>query len=150
MPATLRSSALRLAVVGLAASVCLVGAAQAEEPAPVLVHLGHYSDDLHAASMALGIANLLQGQGVPVTIFLDREGVRLADARVPQNLAWADAPTIAERYQSFVKGGGAILLCSHCAKAAGIEAGNLRSGAKLGTDETIAAAFLGAAKVIDY
>ncbi len=147
---SVRIFARRTAAVVLFALLCLGGAAQADEPARVLVHLGHYTDDLHAASMALGIANLLQKQGAPVTIFLDREGVRLADARVPQDLAWAGGSTIAKRYQAFVDGGGTVLLCSHCAEAAGIDAGNLRKGAKLGTDASISAVFLAASKVIDY
>ncbi len=124
--------------------------ATAEEPEPVLVHLGHYTDDLHAASMALGIATLLQEKKVPVTLFLDREAVRLADRRVPQDLQWGESPSIARRYAAFVKAGGKVLLCSHCAKAAGIEAADLREGARLGTDESVAEAFMSAAKVIDY
>jgi len=138
--------ALAAAVAGLA----LAGAAAAEEPAPVVVHLGHYTDDLHAASMALDLARMLRGRDVPVTLFLDREGVRLADRRVPQSLRWGDGPSIAEKYAAFVEAGGRVVLCPHCAKAAGVVAASLREGASLGTDESVAAVFLEAAKVIDY
>ena len=75
----------------LAPVLLLAGPSLADSPsqAPVVVHLGHFTDDLHGASMALSIANMLQKRKVPVTLFLDREGVRLVDARVPQNLQWA-------------------------------------------------------------
>ncbi|HSF30385.1 MAG TPA: hypothetical protein VLK82_07930 [Candidatus Tectomicrobia bacterium] len=47
----------------------------------IVVHPKHYTDDLHAVFMALGIAGLMQGKGAQVTLMLDLEGVRLADAR---------------------------------------------------------------------
>ncbi|MGH0033994.1 MAG: DsrE family protein [Myxococcota bacterium] len=124
--------------------------AAAADSEPVIVHLGHFTDDLHAASMALGIANMLQKGGSAVTLFLDREGVRLADSRVPQDLRWGKARPIADAYSGFVKAGGTVLLCSHCAEAAGIDESHLRQGARLGSDESVAAAFAAATKVIDY
>jgi predicted peroxiredoxin len=116
----------------------------------VVVHLGHFTDDLHGASMALGIATMLQQRDVPVTLFLDREGVRLADARVPNDLRWGGGRSIADAYAGFVKAGGQVLLCPHCAQAAGITAKDLRKGAVIGTDEAVAEAFVSASKVIDY
>lgn len=151
MPA-LRLLPLRtaLALAAVVAATTLAAPTAAQEPAPVVVHLGHYTDDLHAASMALDLAGMLRGRDVPVTLFLGREGVRLADRRVPQSLRWSDGPSIAEKYAAFVKAGGRVLLCPHCASAAGVDAGSLREGASLGTDENVAAAFLEADKVIDY
>ncbi len=124
--------------------------ADAAKEAPVVVHLGHFTDDLHAASMALSIATMLQKRKVPVTLFLDREGVRLVDARVRQNLQWGDGASLESKYEAFVDGGGTVLVCPHCAAAAGLDAKNLRPGATLGTEETIGAALAGASKVIDY
>jgi sulfur relay (sulfurtransferase) complex TusBCD TusD component (DsrE family) len=43
-----------------------------------------------------------------------------------------------------------VLLCPHCAQAAGITAKDLRKGAVIGTDEAVAEAFVSASKVIDY
>lgn len=42
-----------------------------------VVHLTHYSDNLHAVKMAVHLASIMQGTGAKVTLFLDLEGVRL-------------------------------------------------------------------------
>ena len=55
-----------------------------EKQQQVIVHLSHYSDDLHAASMALKIGKILADAGAEVTLFADLEGARLGDRRVPQ------------------------------------------------------------------
>ena len=146
-----RERSLVLPIIAMFACIASNGPAAAEKPAPVVVHLGHYTDDLHAVSMALGIATLLQEKGVPVTLFLDREGVRLADRRVTQNLHfWGDSLSISRKYASFINAGGVVLLCAHCAQAAGIGAENLLEGAQIGTDASITEAFVRASKVIDY
>jgi hypothetical protein len=57
---------------------------------------------------------------------------------------------LAELYDRFVKAGGRVLVCPHCAEHLGIAEGALCEGAKLGTDETIASAMMAADKVVDY
>lgn len=153
MPATaLRRSRSLALLVALVPMLMLATASHADSSseAPVVVHLGHFTDDLHAASMALSIATMLQKRKVPVTLFLDRDGARLADARVPQDLSWGKSPSIGSKYATFVDGGGTILVCPHCAAATGLAAKDLRKGAQIGTEETIGAALAGASKVIDY
>lgn len=128
-------------------------AAQAEEAAAqhVVVHLGHYTDDLHAASMSLSLARLLQRKGARVTVFLDREGVRLADKRGPDDLRWGrTAEPVAALFAGFVEEGGRVLLCPHCAQAAGLGSGELRPGARIASDDDVATLFLEADRVIDY
>jgi len=124
--------------------------ARAGEPVRVVIHLGHYTDDLHSASMAMSLATLLQQQGARVTLFLDREGVRLVDARGPDDLAWGAGSSVVGAYQAFVAAGGSALVCPHCAHAAGLDAANLRSGARIGDDAAVAKLFLEAGRVIDY
>jgi len=123
-----------------------------EDPATsVVLHLGHYTDDLHAASMGLSLARLLQKEGARVTLFLDREGVRLADARGPEGMRWgAKAESIQEIYAGFVEAGGAVLLCGHCASAAGVDAAHLHAGARIAKNAEVAKLFLTADRVIDY
>ena len=136
---------LSLAMIGVAAH-----SAEHETKQKIVVHLSHSTDDLHAASMALALSTNLQEGGASVTLFLDLEGVRLVDARTPDDLRWGTGRKISEGLDSFAKAGGAILLCAHCASAAGIDASKLRAGARIGTDAEVRAAFLGADKVIDY
>lgn len=124
--------------------------ASAQEKQVVVVHLSHYTDDLHAAFMALKLATAMQQKGVQTTLVLDLEGVRLASAQQPQDLRWGTSGDIAGHYDAFVKAGGKILVCPHCAQAAGVDAKTLRSGAQVVKEEELAAALLAADKILDY
>ncbi len=121
-----------------------------EEQQQVVVHLSHYSDDLHAASMALKIGRMLADAGAEVTLFADLEATRLGDGRAPQNLLWGSGKPINELYDAFISAGGSILLCPHCASVAGIGKDDVRDGARIGTEKEIAALFLAADKILDY
>jgi predicted peroxiredoxin len=125
--------------------------AYAEEGNSTVVHLSQYSNDLHAVFMALKIAGMLKKKGDPVVLFVDLEGVRLADDRVPDDMKWGQSDAdVAALYTEFVKAGGEIKVCPHCAKAAGLGAENLRSGASVLTSEELAELLSKASKVIDY
>ena len=116
----------------------------------VVVHLSHYTDNLHAAKMALGLASRMQAMGAEVTLLLDLEGVRLASRKDPQDLVWGMGEPIGKTYETFVKLGGKVLLCPHCAHHAGIAPGDLRAGARIGKEDELASVILAAAKVLDY
>ena len=121
-----------------------------EQKQKVVVHLSHFTDDLHAVSMALALATNLQKAGAAVTLFLDLEGARLADARLDRDLGWGSGPTVSERFGAFVEAGGSVVVCAHCAKAAGLDDGKLRKGARIGADDEVGKLFLGADNVVDY
>jgi predicted peroxiredoxin len=103
--------------------------------------------------MAVKLATAMQKQGAAVTLFLDLEGVRMADKRDPLDVMWgmAHAP-LSQHYDEFVKAGGKIILCPHCAMAAGIGAGDLRDGAVIGDEnkQDIPNLLLKADKILDY
>ena len=132
--------------------VFLPGISIAETQASnTVVHIGHGTDDLHAASMGMSLARLLQKKGASVTVFLDREGVRIADDDMPEDLGWgAKSDPVVTIMAEFVKAGGRVLLCSHCAAAAGIDADDLLPGARIASEEEVARLFLAADRVIDY
>lgn len=115
---------------------------------PVLIHLSHYSNDLHAVSMALKIGGLLSKNGTDVTLFLDLEGVRLADKNQPQNLAWGSGLPIEKLYAKFVSNGGKVLVCPHCATAAGVT--ELREGAVIANQSALLNAITSSNKILDY
>jgi predicted peroxiredoxin len=121
-----------------------------EEPQQIIVHLSHYSDDLHATSMALKLGRILAEAGAEVTLFADLEGARLGDSRVPQGLLWGSSEPVSALYDAFTSAGGNVVLCPHCAAAAGISEDDLREGARIATEKEIAALFLAADKVLDY
>lgn len=124
--------------------------AQTAPKQKVIVHLTHYTDNLHAVKMAVHLAQLMQTQGAEVTLLLDLEGVRLASSRESQNLVWGKGEPISTEYNAFVKAGGRVLLCPHCAEHAGVTERDLRPGARIGKTGELAKTILAADKVLDY
>lgn len=129
---------------------CNASAATAEKK-HVVVRLGHYTDDLHAAGMAVGFTKTMQERGQKVTLMLTLEGVRLADARTPQDLKWGHSEEIAKAYEGFLKAGSEVIVCPHCANAAGIDEQSLRSGARFGKEgNNLVDVLIAADKVVDF
>lgn len=117
----------------------------------ILINLKHYTDDLHAVYMALKIVNGLQERGANVTLFLNLEGVRLADKNTPDDLLWGHTKTTpGELLSRFVASGGTVLVCPHCANAAGLSPEDVRANARIVEDAEVMDAFMAATKVIDY
>jgi predicted peroxiredoxin len=116
----------------------------------IVVHLKHYTNDLHATMMALKLASGMQEAGAEVTLFVNLEGVRLVDRRQPQDLRWGHSAPISEVYEKFVEKGGRTLVCPHCAEAAGLNGEALRSGATIAQESEIVQMFLEADKILDY
>lgn len=119
-------------------------------PHNVVVHLTHYTDQLHAVKMAVHLALMMQTLDAEVTLLLDVQGVRLASTKEPQSLVWGKGDPISVEYDAFVRAGGRVLVCPHCAEHAGISEGDLRLGAELGREKALAKAVLAADKVLDY
>ena len=72
------------------------------------------TDDLNRAAMAVGISSkVLSTEKIPVTIFLNAQGVRWADKTIPQN-RYVNGKTIPEMLQGFMKSGGQVILCKMC------------------------------------
>ncbi len=140
----------RMFLAAVALAVAAGGAAEEQTKQKVVVHLSQFTDNLHAARMAVGLAHQMQKAGAEVTLLLDLEGVRLADARQPLDLVWGMGEPISKEVEGFVKAGGKILLCPHCAHHSGITEKNLRPGARIGKEGELAQVILAAAKVLDY
>lgn len=132
--------------------VFLVSTAGADEKSQpkdtVLIHLSSYSDNLHAVSMALKIGHMLSINETSVTLFLDLEGVRLADKNQPQTLLWGKGDTIEKLYTAYVNAGGMVLVCPHCADAAGVV--DLREGAEIANQKSLVMVIKNADKILDY
>lgn len=117
----------------------------------IVVHLKHFTDDLHAAFMAVKLAGALETAGADVTLFVNLEGARLADARITTELKWGpgEMPLI-HYYDAFIAAGGELLICPHCAHAAGVDPENLRKGAKVATEGEVVKVLMEADKILDY
>ena len=144
-----------LLVAGTFAAIQTTGAQNEAErrtqSQKVVVHLSHFTDDLHRCFMALKVANLMQEEGAEVTMFLDLEGVRLAERAQDLSFTWGkDSLPLAEHYDAFQEAGGNVIVCPHCAKAARITDPGLRRNAQIGTPSGMGKLLIDADKVIDY
>ncbi|WP_013627506.1 DsrE family protein [Rubinisphaera brasiliensis] len=145
-----------LAYAAVVAVFCLASpaateAADEQEGQNIVVHLSHFTDDLHRSFMAVKLAGLMQKKGAKVHLFLDIEGVRLADKRQSLEMTWGPSKTpLSEHYEAFVKAGGKVVLCPHCAHAGGIDERNLAPGASILNEEQMAKMLLDAEKLLDY
>ena len=142
--------AIAFLVLGVLGLFVTPASAQTTPKQKVVVHLTHYTDQLHAVKMAVHLAHVMQTLGAEVTLLLDLEGVRLASTKEPQSLIWGKGEPISVEYDAFVKAGGRVLLCPHCAEHAGITERGLRAGAQLGKEGALAKTVLAADKVLDY
>ena len=116
-----------------------------------VIHLSHFTDDLHRAFMAVKIANMIMSRGIETQIFVDVEAARIADLRQNLNLRWGEAETTLEvLIDEFVTDGGRVIVCPHCAKAANLTNDFIRPGMEIGTKEVIQKLLIEADKVIDY
>ncbi len=136
-----------LLFAGLAVAPVPGQAPAKEKKQKLVIHLTHFSDNLHAVKMAVHLASRLQMKGADVTLLLDLEGVRLADTRQPIDLIWGKGDPISVELEAFVKAGGKMMLCPHCAEHNGITPSTLRPGASIGP---IGELILAADKILDY
>ncbi|EGF25448.1 hypothetical protein RBWH47_04865 [Rhodopirellula baltica WH47] len=116
-----------------------------------MVHLSHFTDDLHRCFMAVKVANLMQDYGADVTLFVDLEGVRIAERKQELKFNWGpDSPSLAELYEKFADGGGKVLVCPHCAKSAHVTDPGLKRNAQIATLPMLGKMLIEADKVMDY
>lgn len=121
------------------------------QPEKVVVTMKRGTNDLHATAMALQLATTLAEKGAEVTAFANLEAVRLFDERQPAALRWGmSSESISDLYAGFIEAGGKVLVCSHCAQAAGLSSDQLRQGATIANADRVADVMLAADKVIDY
>ncbi len=130
----------------------IVAQAKPANQQTIIVHLQRGTDDLHAAFMALKVANGLQEKGAQVTLLLTQEGVRIADTRQSLDLRWGkDMMTLENLFQKFVLAGGKIKACPLCADAVGLTTNFLRQGVELAQgDQDIPSLIIAADKVVDF
>ena len=149
----------RVGLLGVSVVIASIGSsANAEEASKVdgsgqkvVVHLSHFTDDLHRCFMAVKVANLMQDYGAEVTLFVDLEGVRIAELKQELKFNWApDSPSLAELYEKFAAGGGKVLVCPHCAKSAHVTDPGLKRNAQIATLPMLGKMLIEADKVMDY
>lgn len=117
----------------------------------IVVHLSHFTDDLHRCFMAVKLGTLMQKSGAQVTLFLDLEGVRLAERRQTLDMTWGSNTTpLSKHYEDFTEAGGKVLLCPHCAHSAHVGDMSLKRNSEIGSEQALGKMLLDADKILDY
>ncbi|TVR66259.1 MAG: hypothetical protein EA422_02470 [Gemmatimonadales bacterium] len=146
---TSRHIAPALAVLATLFAVLLAAPSELEaQEKNVVVHIGSYNEDVQSALMGLNLASRLQDAGATVTVYLDRNAVRMAETRQPL-FQYADSDLEAI-VRDFVAGGGRFLVCGHCAGLAGLDEAGFREGFVLTGPEQTVPMFMEADIVISF
>lgn len=110
------------------------------------------NDEMNRAAMAIGFSTkILQEKEIPVTIFLNVEGVRIADKSIPEH-KHANGKSLKEMLAGFMKAGGRVLVCPMCMKnVGGLGKDDLIEGVEVGgPDATWPALFADGTTVLSY
>ena len=110
------------------------------------------SDELNRAAMAIGFSTKVRTEKkIPVTIFLNVEGVRIADKSIPEN-KHASGKSLKEMLAAFMDAGGRVLVCPMCmANVGGLSKDDLIAGVEVGgPDVTWPALFAEGTRVLSY
>jgi predicted peroxiredoxin len=110
------------------------------------------SDNLDRAAMAINFSTRVRQQkNIPVTLFLNVEGVRIADKRIPEK-KHANGKSLKQMLDAFMQAGGKVIVCPMCMKnVGGMTKADLVSGAVVGaSDVTWPALFADDTTVLSY
>lgn len=110
------------------------------------------SDDINRATMAIGFSTrVLKEKKIPVTIFLNVEGVRIADKNIPGH-THATGKSTKEMLAAFIEAGGKVIVCPMCMKnVGGLQKDEIIDGAVIGgSDVTWPALFADGTTVLSY
>ncbi len=110
------------------------------------------SDELNRAAMAIGFSTkILTQKKIPVTIFLNVEGVRVADKNIPQN-KHVSGKSLKEMLAAFMGAGGRVIVCPMCMEnVGGLTKDELIHGVEVGgPDVTWPALFAEGTTVLSY
>jgi predicted peroxiredoxin len=128
----------------IALAVLLVSLVSVSHAADASLFVNLTSDELNRAAMAIGLATQVRTQAeIPVALFLNVEGVNLADRSRPQHVH-ANGQTIEAMLQAFMTAGGKVVVCPMCMEHVGgmtaddVIAGAVLGGSDHGTPELLA------------
>lgn len=96
--------------------------------------------ELHAVSMALGLARAAVEQGHRVTVFFNVASPVFVSSSLGEDVKVADFPPIIQMVREVIAGGGRVLVCGHCARLAGIDPATILPGVTIAQHTDVLAA----------
>ena len=117
---------------------------------PILVNITRGKADLHAVSMALGLAYAALKDGRPAAVFLNVEAPVFAAKTLGDDVKIADFPPVKKMIADFIAAGGRVLVCGHCTHVVKLKQSDLVAGAKILTQVELFAALQPGTVVFSY
>jgi predicted peroxiredoxin len=109
----------------------LAKAPTAAAKSPIFINVTRGREDLHAASMAIGLGQNALKTGKRALLFFNVHAPVLVSSDLPANVQFADFPPVREMLVQFLKAGGEVYVCSHCAQVTKVDPSKLIKGAVL-------------------
>jgi predicted peroxiredoxin len=137
-------------ILALVCTIALPNTFAGESGKSLFVNLS--SDDVNRATMAIGFGTrVLKEKKIPVTIFLNVEGVRIADKNI-SGPTHANGKAPQKMLAAFIKAGGKVIVCPMCMKnVGGLTKDEIIDGAVIGgSDVTWPALFADGTTVLSY
>lgn len=156
---SLRTLIAAIALTAVGVSPLLPSVASAQAPAgskarggkpTVVVNITRGKDDLHAVSMAIGLASDAIKAGRRSVIFLNVQAPVFATSDLSADLKIADFPPVKEMIASFVAAGGELFVCGHCAAVTKVAESSLIKGAVVAQHGDLFKKLPGAALTFSY
>lgn len=143
---TLRMSVCTLILI----LVCVTGAWSAEKGRSLFVNLT--SNEMDRAAMAINFSTrVCTRKKIPVTIFLNVDGVRLVNRHIPGSIH-VSGKSLQQMLTDFMAAGGKVIACPMCMKnVGGMTKDDLMDGVVIGSaDVTWPALFADNTTVLNY
>jgi copper chaperone CopZ/predicted peroxiredoxin len=98
---------------------------------PIFVNITRGKNELHAVSMAIGLAQSAIKDGRPAVVFLNVEAPVFVAKDLGDDVKFADFPPVKKMLVDFVAMGGRLFVCGHCAHIVKLEQRNMIDGARV-------------------
>jgi uncharacterized protein involved in oxidation of intracellular sulfur len=108
-----------------------LSATAASSKPPLVVNITRGKHELHAVSMAIGLAQAAIKDGRTAVVFLNVEAPVFAAKGLRDDVKFADFPPVKKMLCDFVAMGGRVLVCGHCAHVVKLKPEDMIDGVKV-------------------
>lgn len=116
------------------------GKAGKAHKAALFINLTRGKEDVHAISMALGLACSALRDGHEVVLFFNVAAPVFASTKLRSDVRVADFPPVRQMVREVIERGARVLVCGHCAKLARVDRSHLLPGVTLANHEDVLSA----------
>jgi predicted peroxiredoxin len=97
----------------------------------LLINITSGMENLHAVSMALGLAKTAASEGLEVVVFLNVSATVFASTSLASDVKFGDFAPIAQLMRELLASGAKVIVCGHCASVSGVNESSLLPGVQV-------------------